>query len=231
MTNWSVANTTDDGLNLEPDSGVVWRISQETNGADLPGGISLIYTVLGTFGFGIITLLLTRGRGFRLSLWRGLLFGAFGGLVMNVAAFLVSRFLLNLPWYAPPRVFATIVMGRDPVATISEFVWLPFILGLLVVVVLTGLLGGLYALLSRAEQPGHVPLSGLFYGLTTWGVLQYLLLPASFPPVAEMGFPPLWYGGALAVYGLTLGLLSRLTAAPASRTERKSRSDAGTTRV
>jgi hypothetical protein len=207
VTDWGVAHITVDGLKLEPNSGVVWRISPEGNGSDLPGGISLIFTVLATLGFGVITLLLSRGPGLAPSFGRGMRSGALAGLVMTGAAFLVSRFVLNLPWYAPPRVFATMVMGRAAVANILEFVWLPFIVGLLVMVVLTGLLGGLFALLSHAEQPGRIALSGLFFGLTVWGLLLYVLLPALFPLVAEKGFPPLWYGVAFAVYGLTLGAL------------------------
>jgi glucose/arabinose dehydrogenase len=217
VTDWGVAHVTVDGLKLEPDTGVVWRIAPEADGAEIPGGVSLLYTVLATLGFGVITLLLTRGRRPRPSFGRGLLLGVGAGLVMGGAAMLVSRFALNLPWYAPARVFATMVMGRAAVANILEFFWLPFIVGLLVVVVLTGLLGGLYALLSRVDQPGRVVLGGLFYGLTVWGLLQYLLLPALFPLVAEKGFPPLWYGVAFAVYGVTLGLLSTADRSPADQ--------------
>ena len=208
VTDWGVAHITVDGLKLEPDTGVVWRIAPATGGVETPGGISLLFTTLVTLAFGVITVLLTRGHGPRVSFGRGLVHGVIAGLVMGVAAMLVSRFALNLPWYAPPRVFATMVMGRAAVANILEFFWVPFIVGLLVVLVLTALLGGLHALLSRTDQPGRVVLGGLFYGLTVWALLQYLLLPALFPLVAEKGFPPFWYGVAFAIYGVTLGLLS-----------------------
>lgn len=207
VTDWGVAHITLDGLKLEPNTGVVWRVSPNEKGAGLPGGISLLYTVLATLGLGVLTFFLTRGPRTRPALGRGLIYGVGAGLVMGAAAMLVSRFVLNLPWYAPARVFATMVMGRAGVANILEFVWLPFIVGLVVVAVLTGLFGVIYALLLRATQPWRVVLSGVVYGLTVWALLQYLVLPTLFPLVAEKGFPPFWYGVAFAVYGSTLGVL------------------------
>jgi hypothetical protein len=207
VTDWGVAHITLDGLKLEPNTGVVWRIAPEGDQAGLPGGISLAYTLVATFGLGVITFFLTRGRRVRESVSHGFVFGVLAGLAMGVAAMLVSRFVLNLPWYAPPRVFATMVMGRAAVANILEFVWLPFIVGLLVVLVLGGVLGVIYALVLRADPAWRVVLSGLFYGLTMWALLQYFVLPALFPLVAEKGFPPFWYGVAFSIYGLILGLL------------------------
>jgi hypothetical protein len=127
------------------------------------------------------------------------------GLVMGLVAMIVSRFALNLPWYAPPRVFATMIMGRAAVANILEFVWLSFIVGLVVVLILTGALGILFGFLVRARETWRVVLGGLSYGLTVFGLLQYVVLPPLFPLVAEKGFPPFWYGVVFAVFGLTLG--------------------------
>lgn len=207
VTDWGVAHITLDGLKLEPGTGVVWRITAEGSGAGLPGGISLAYTLVATAGLAALTASLMYGAGVRPSLARGSVLGVAAGLVMGAAAMLVSRLVLNLPWYAPPRVFATMVMGRAGVANILEFAWLPFVVGLLVVMGLTGLLGVLFALLLRTADRWRVVAAGLFYGLTVWAVLQYGVLPLLFPLVAEKGFPPFWYGVAFAVYGLTLGLL------------------------
>ena len=154
-----------------------------------------------------MTFFLLRGRGAPRSLARGLVYGVVAGLVMGVAAMLISAFVLDLPWYAPPRVFATMVMGRAGVANILDFVWLPFIVGLVVVVVLTALLGLIFALLLRAGDAWRVVPAGLAFGLTAFALLQYFVLAELFPLVAEKGFPPFWYGVVFAIYGLTLGLL------------------------
>jgi glucose/arabinose dehydrogenase len=207
VTDWGVAHITVDGLKLEPNSGVVWRITAQHDGAGLPVGISRIFAALLTLALAVGTFFLLRGRGSQRSLGHGLLYGVAAGLVMGVAAMLVSQFVLNLPWYAPPRVFATMVMGRAGVADILEFTWMPFIVGLGVVILLTGVLGILFALVVRTAQAWRVVLGGLAYGVTVWALLQYFVLAELFPLVAEKGFPPFWYAVAFAVYGLTLGAL------------------------
>jgi hypothetical protein len=210
VTDWGVANITVDGLKLVPNTGVVWRVAAPGEQGALPGGPSLIISLLVTLGLAAVTGVLMWGGGPRHLVGRGLLYGLIAGLIMGVAAMIVSRFILNLPWYAPPRVFATMVMGRAGVANILEFHLWPFLVGLLVVLVLTGLLGIVFALLLRSWTSWRVILAGLFFGLTVWALLQYFILPPLFPLVAEKGFPPLWYAVAFAVYGLALGLLLAL---------------------
>jgi glucose/arabinose dehydrogenase len=207
VTDWGVAHITVDGLKLEANSGVVWRISAEQDGAGLPVSISRIFAALVTLALAVATYSLLRGRAPRRSLGHGLISGAIAGLAMGAAAMVVSSFVLNLPWYAPPRVFATMVLGGAGVANILEFAWLPFVVGLVVVLVLTGLLGVLFAVLVRTTHAWPVVLGGLTFGLTAWALLQYFVLAELFPLVAERGFPPFWYGVAFAIYGLVLGLL------------------------
>lgn len=219
VTDWGIANITVDGLKLESNTGVVWRVTVGTNGAELPGGISLVYTLAATLVLAVVTLWLVRGGGSGPSASFGLLEGVIASLVMGVGAMLASTLALNLPWYAPPRVFATMVMGRAAVANILEFAWLPFVVGLVVVVVLGALLGALFMRLLHTNVNWRVVLGGLFYGLTIWGLLQYALLPALFPLVAEKGFPPFWYGVAFALYGLALGVITRFSSVGARRSE------------
>lgn len=217
VTDWGVAHITLDGLKLEPNTGVVWRIAPGETGAEIPGGISLIYALVATLALGVLAFLLMRGPGVGPSLRRGLVAGVIAGLVMGAAAMVVSRFVLNLPWYAPARVFATMVMGRSGVANILEFAWLPFVIGLVVVLVLAGALGAVFSLLLRTDETWRVVLGGLLYALTVWAMLQYVLLPPLFPLVAEKGFPPFWYGVVFAIYGLSLGALSVTDARATSR--------------
>ena len=210
VTDWGIANITLDGLKLEPNTGVIWRVRAGAKEAGLPGGISMLYTLLVTVLLAAVTLSLLGGNRLRLPLSWGLWAGVTAGLVMGTVAMLASTVALNLPWYAPPRVFATMVMGRSAVANILEFVWPSFLLGLGVVVVLGALFGILFTALGRRSEPWRILLGALFYGLAVWSLLQYLLLPPLFPLVAEKGFPPFWYGVAFAVYGVSLGLLATL---------------------
>jgi glucose/arabinose dehydrogenase len=219
VTDWGVAHPTEDGLRLEPNSGVVWRVSLEEAAAGLDIGVSRLYAVLLTLALAVGTFLLLRGPRRRSPIALGLLWGAVAGLVMGAAAMLVSELALNLPWYAPERVFATMVMGQAGVANILEFAWLPFIVGLIVVIALTVLLGALFAFLLRARRPWQILLGGLLYALTVWALLQYFVLAELFPLIAERGFPPFWYGFSFAVYGLVLGGLFAVSEAQARRHE------------
>jgi glucose/arabinose dehydrogenase len=214
VTDWGVAHITVDGLKLEPNSGVVWRVTAEDDGAGLLVSTSRMYAAALTALLALATFFVLRGRGRQPSVVRGALYGVAGGLVMGVSAMFVSQLVLNLPWYAPPRVFATMVMGRAAVANILEFAWVPFLVGLLVLLVLTGLLGMLFTLLLRVSQAGRFVLGGLAFGLTAFGLLQYFVLAELFPLVAEKGFPPFWYGVAFAIYGFTLGLLFAFVGTP-----------------
>jgi glucose/arabinose dehydrogenase len=207
ITDWGVAHITVDGLKLEPNTGVVWRVTVGDENAGLPGGPSLLFAVLGVVIFGVLAVVAARGTTTIHRRMDGLWAGAIAGLVMGVAAMLVSALILNLPWYAPPRVFATMVMGRAAVANILEFDTVSFIVGLIVVLVLTSLLGLIFAALLRTNKPGRIVLSGFFYGLTVWALLQYFVLPLLFPLVSDKGFPPFWYAVGFGIYGLALGAL------------------------
>lgn len=126
---------------------------------------------------------------------------------MGVFTMVVAAPALDLPWHAPPRVLATLVMGRSAVANILEFDLVPLLVGTAVLVVVTALGGLAFAALVRARARVRVLLAGVLFGLTVWAVLQYFGFPLIQPLVTEKGFPPHWYAISFGVYGLVLGLL------------------------
>jgi glucose/arabinose dehydrogenase len=210
VTDWGLARITVDGLKLEPNTGVVWRVFlADAPRAGLPGGPTVLFALAGTLLLvgAAVGSAWSRESSPPIRIQDGLWLGAIAGLVMGVFAMIASAFALFLPWYAPPRVFATMVMGRDALANVLEFKLLPFVVGLVVVLVLTAVLGAVFAWLLRQRDPARMLLAGLLYGLAVWALLQYIVLPLVFPLVAEKGFPPLWYAITFAVYGVTLGAL------------------------
>ncbi|MDP9072112.1 MAG: PQQ-dependent sugar dehydrogenase [Actinomycetota bacterium] len=207
VTDWSIARPTEEGLKLEPGSGVVWKVVAEGDGAGLPGGPSLLYTLLATLTLAAATVVVGAGRARTRRPVDGLLAGVVAGLVMGLFTMAVAARLLNLPWHAPPRVLATMVMGRAALANILEFDLVSFLVGTVVLVVLTALLGVVFASAIRATAPVRIVVAGLLFGLTGWALLQYFLLPALFPLVTEKGFPPRWYAFSFGLYGLVLGAL------------------------
>jgi glucose/arabinose dehydrogenase len=208
VADWGIARVSEKGLVLEEDSGVVWRVRPGKAERGFPGGISLLYTIVGTLVLAALTIVV---GGFGPARTRrpvdGLLAGAVAGLVMGAFTMFVAAPALDLPWHAPPRVLATLVMGRRAVANILEFDLGPFLAGVGVLVVLTVALGALFAALVRAPGRARILLAAVLFALTGWALLQYFLLPLVQPLVTEKGFTPEWYALSFAVYGVVLGAL------------------------
>jgi glucose/arabinose dehydrogenase len=208
ITDWGIARVSEKGLVLEEDSGVVWRVRPGKAERGFPGGISLLYALIGVLVLAIAFVavgVIGAGRGRRPA--EGALAGLVAGLVMGAFTMFVAAPALDLPWHAPPRVLATLVAGRKPVANILEVSLPAFLLGVAVLVVLTVVLGVVFAVLVRAEAPWRVALAGVLFALTGWAALQYFLLPLVQPLVTEKGFTPEWYALSFGVYGLVLGVL------------------------
>lgn len=207
ITDWGVARVSQKGLVLQENTGVVWRVAPGRAKRPFPGGISLLYAIIGTVVLAAATVVIGAGRSRSRRLAHGALAGAVGGLVMGGFTMAVGAPALDLPWHAPPRVLATMVMGRSAVANILEFDLVPFLVGTLVLLVLAVVLGLVFASLVRAEAPPRVFLAAVLFALTGWALLQYFVLPALFPLVTEKGFTPQWYALSFGVYGVVLGAL------------------------
>ncbi|HVE46243.1 MAG TPA: hypothetical protein VNA57_05810 [Acidimicrobiales bacterium] len=214
ITDWSIARVSEKGLVLEPDSGVIWRVRPGKMPSAFPGGTSLLYALLGIVALAGATVAAGIGRQRSRRPVAGLLAGAAGGLVMGVFTMAVAAPALDLPWHAPPRVQATLVMGRSAVANILEFDLLPLLVGTGVLLVLTTLGGFAFAALVRAQSRLRIVLAATLFALTVWALLQYVGFPLVQPLITEKGFTPEWYALSFGVYGLVLGLL--LAASPAA---------------
>jgi uncharacterized membrane protein YagU involved in acid resistance len=214
VTDWSVARPSDEGLKVDPESGVIWKVTADGGDGGLPGGTTLYYALGGTILLAVGTVAAGIGRQRTRKVSQGLVAGAVAGLVAGGFAMVVAPLFLDLPWYSPPRVLATIVMGRSALADILQFEPVSFVVGVLVLVVLTVVLGLVFAALIRARQPVRIVVAGLLFGLTGWALLQYFVLPVLFPLVVDKGFPPRWYAATFAVYGAVLGTVLALLPPP-----------------
>jgi glucose/arabinose dehydrogenase len=211
VTDWGLARISVDGLKLEPGSGVVWRVvpAAATGDSFLASGVFInLLTILVLMASAV---LLVAGRGPSRPLGRGALSGVVAGLVMGAFAMFVVSPILQLPWYATPRVLATIPMGRAAVANILELDLASFVVGVIVLVVLTGVLGAIFAALARTPSAWRIVLGSALFGLGTWAALQAFLLPVLFPLVSDKGLPPWWLAASFLVYGVALGLLLALS--------------------
>lgn len=205
VADWGLARISTEGLKLEPDSGVVWRIVPGVAQGMLPFGTGVMVNVLVVVVLTALAVALAAGPAPIVSVAIGALLGALAGLLMGAFMMFVVSPILALPWYAAPRVLATIPLGRDAVANILEFDAFSFVVGVVVLLVLTGLLGAGFALLLRRSDL-RAPAAGLVFGLAGWSLLQWFVLPATFPLVSDKGFPPSWYAVSFALFGLVLGV-------------------------
>jgi hypothetical protein len=209
IADWGIARVSVEGLKLERNSGVVWRVSRGEGGG-LPGGPTLLFALLGTVVLGGATLAAGAGRRRTRKPIDGVWTGAVAGLVMGLFTMAVAAPILKLPWYSPPRVLATMAMGRRAVDTILEFRFVPFLVGVVLLLILAVALGAVFTLVLRTTSPARIVAAGVLYGLFVWALLQYFILPLVFPLVSEKGFPPEWYAASFGVFGLTLGALLTL---------------------
>src|SRR5687768_10154391 len=152
ITDWGVARISVEGIKLEENSGVVWKVTRGTD-SSLPGGPSLLYTLLGSLALAGATVFAGWGRTPRPARrpLDGLWTGALAGLVMGLFTMTVAAAALQLPWYAASRVLATMVMGSTAVANILEFEIVSFLVGVVLLLVLTAILGLLFTLLLRTR--------------------------------------------------------------------------------
>jgi hypothetical protein len=216
IADWGIARVSVEGLKLERNSGVVWRVSPGRE-AGVPLGPSLWFALLGTLALGGATVAVAAGPGRTHKPIDGLWTGAVAGLVMGLFTMAVAAPVLQLPWYSPPRVLATMAVGREAVDNILEFRLAPFVLGIVLLLVLAVILGALFALALRTTNRARVVGAGVLFGLFVWALLQYFVLPLVFPLVTEKGFPPEWYAASFGIFGLTLGtLMSFRTGEPPS---------------
>ncbi|HVM06078.1 MAG TPA: PQQ-dependent sugar dehydrogenase [Acidimicrobiales bacterium] len=207
VTDWSIARVSERGLVLEPSTGVVWKVVPGKPEGAFPGGISLLFAIAGTLALAAATFVAAVGRQRTRRPVAGLVAGALAGLVMGGFTMVVGAPALDLPWHAPPRVLATLVMGRSAVENILDFDLLPTAVGAVVLLAVTALGGLAFAFLLRASSRLRVLVAGVLFGLTVWALLQYFGFPLVQPLVTEKGFPPQWYAASFAVYGLVLGAL------------------------
>jgi glucose/arabinose dehydrogenase len=207
VADWGVARISTDGLKLDPGSGVIWRITADSSATSgFATGIVFDAILVVLLLAGAVLLGWRRGRSRLANVPAGAIAGVVAGLLMGIFMMAVVSPLLVLPWYAAPRVLATMAMGRAAVADILSFDLVSFIVGVVVLLLISAVLGTMASLILRNGGPRGIA-AGLLFGLGVWAALQFFLLPSAFPLVSDKGFPPTWYAISFGFFGLVLGLI------------------------
>jgi hypothetical protein len=212
IADWGIASVSTDGLKLDKDSGVIWKVSkapkeEQKTGTAPTTSPSFLIKIPIVIILAVATYIVGRGSkhwwGVRLTLVQGVV----SGLVTAVATILISTLALQLPWHTPPRVLATIPMGESAIANVLEFKLTPVLVGSLVLLVLSIVLAFIFNAVAGTTNPIKMLISSVLFGLTVWATVQYFVFPYLFPLVTEKGFPPNWYAVTFGILGLKLGVM------------------------
>lgn len=111
-----------------------------------------------------------------------------GGIIAGVVfvaleMLMVPMFLGGSPW-GPPRMIAAIAMGRDVLPPPATFDGGIFAMAVLIHMVLSIILGLVFALLAKGRSMGMAILIGAVFGLAVY-LINFYLMTAVFPWFAE----------------------------------------------
>lgn len=143
-----------------------------------------------------------------LSLWRnrfvnGVIGGLLGGLLM--AMFAMSASVLRGPGlWMPVKLIGGFVLGPRAINNVGAFDVMPIVSGLVIHMLVSAGLGGLFGLLS-ARLPGvTLVLYGVVYALVIWFLALFIVLPIADPLLVNNTNPAVFALSHI-IYGATLG--------------------------
>ena len=138
----------------------------------------------------------------------GAVAGVGGGLAMSIAGAIISASLNGDIWLEAKQI-AGVIYG-PAAATQPGFVAGPVIVGTLLHLIASTILGAIFGIMTR--RVFHLPsefgtplMAGLIYGLLLWMLAYFVILPAFNPPLRET-YAPAFVVQHL-VYGAVTGLL------------------------
>jgi glucose/arabinose dehydrogenase len=209
IADWGIARVSTDGLKLEENSGVIWKVTKSgtaNNGLVVNSPSFIVKAVVAVLLIAA-TLFVGRGRSGLFDLKFGTVQGIIAGLITALVTIIISVFALQLPWHTPPRVLATTVMGESALANVLEFKLTPVLIGSVVLLLLSVILAFVFNLIVGTRSVLKLLLAAILFGLSSWALVQYFIFPYLSPLVTEKGFPPMWYAVTFANLGLMLGLI------------------------
>jgi hypothetical protein len=138
----------------------------------------------------------------------GAVSGLAGGLAMAVVAALISLSIDGNIWLESKQI-AAVVFGPAVTET-PDFVAGPVIVGSLIHILVSVILGALYGILSRRvfklpSDFGTPVLTGLIYGMVVWMIAYFVALPLMNPTLLETYAPAFIIQNI--VYGVATGLV------------------------
>ena len=135
----------------------------------------------------------------------GIVGGLLGGLAMAVIALATTPFINRSIWF-PINLVAAVVLRDLQAASpeaLGQFMPLAFLIGLVIHLLISTLIGTLFALFLPT-LPGPALLWSLITGTLLWAVVQFIVLPLVNPIMSELVSPGSFVIAHI-LYSLVLG--------------------------
>lgn len=209
ITDWGAAQVTAQGLEVLPGTGAVWRVvkssaSHQSSGYHETFGFSVFMSLLQILILSLITWWFTTRKGdIRYSPRKGAIYGLIAAGTLLIVSLVMAIIFYRVPWFSPVELFNLIKITPD----VINFKPLTFLLGLVLMFAIMTVWGIVFAWVLRTDKVWRILLGSLFFGMTVWSLMQYLILPRISPLIIEKTFPPSGFLTAFIIYGLTLGYL------------------------
>ncbi|MFQ5592545.1 MAG: hypothetical protein ACE5HA_00115 [Anaerolineae bacterium] len=141
--------------------------------------------------------------GWRNRFLRGAVGGMLGGVVMAVFSMSVS--LLQGPGlWMPVKLIGGFVLGLRAINSVGAFDLTPIVSGLVIHMVVSAGLGGLFGLLVVSLPDVTLALYGVVYALAIWFLALFIVLPVVDPLLVNNANPVLFAASHI-TYGAILG--------------------------
>jgi hypothetical protein len=132
--------------------------------------------------------------------------GLLGGLAMALVATATVPFIGRGLWFPINLVAATVLRDLQTASpeALGQFIPLAFVVGLIIHLIISVLVGTLFALLLPT-LPGPALIWSLIAGPTLWAIVQFVVLPLVNPIMSRL-VNPVSFVIAHLLYSLVLGL-------------------------
>jgi hypothetical protein len=140
--------------------------------------------------------------------WRGqVVVGVIGGLIGGVlmAIFSMSMSVMRGPgMWMPVKLIGGFVLGPSAINEVEAFDFTPIASGLLIHMVVSAVLGGLFGALASKLPDVTVALYGVVYALAIWFVALFFVLPIV-DPLLVNNTNPVLFAVSHIIYGVSVG--------------------------
>ncbi len=192
------------------DEGAVWKISRINHANPKRSfydkfGLSMFMSILQTIILIFLTFLIGKEKNQPYGdLRKGALQGLVAGIGSLAFAIIIATLFLKNAWYGPVQLFDLIQANPDTLSLKVSSV----LLGSVIFLIISAILGAAFTFVIRTKKLLKILLASLLFGMTSWALVQYLILPHFSLKMVERSFSLSGFLMVYLFYGLAMGYLT-----------------------